>query len=346
MLFELVGIFEEGIGPDRISDMIARIIGIDLLLFTTRICEELKIPTKFFAIDALKAKANLPINPLTGKHLILVPREILRDLPIATSYADIRMVSEFNATLRAEFNDGIGLALSGMTLAQRKEKLRRDFIRFPKVLSDIIRAYEAEVPDKYDFSDDPSGEVIWYRASKDVVAASPLGLHLPVNPIVDDVMFVVLKICDHFKKLIEENQLGQLLYNKDGKAKHESAAQLLFFGVASAYCEANNLDLSPESDAGRGPVDFKVSLGFEAKILVELKLTSNKQLKHGFENQLPIYQRAENTTHGVYLVIDNGGATKSRLFDFQETVLQAGGKAPKVVMVDAVRRQSASKADD
>ncbi|MBV5349814.1 hypothetical protein JZU71_01240, partial [bacterium] len=65
------------------------------------------------------------------------------------------------------------------------------------------------------------------------------------------------------------------------------------FGIASSYCIANDLDISPESDAGRGPVDFKFSNGSKGKVLVEIKLTSNNQLQHGFESQLPIYMKAE-----------------------------------------------------
>ena len=61
--------------------------------------------------------------------------------------------------------------------------------------------------------------------------------------------------------LIENNQLSKLLYNSDGTRKRESAAQLVFFGIASSYCAANDLDITPEANSGRGPVDFKFSKG-------------------------------------------------------------------------------------
>jgi hypothetical protein len=263
-LFELVGIFEEGVGPDRISDMVAKIIAQDLIRFTQRVCSDCGIPMDAHRIESLGIEEDLPLNPLTNLPMILVPSEVLRDLPMALDYADIRFVASFNATLRDELNSGIGTALRAMTVREQKEKLRNDFVRFPDVLAEIIRAYQAEVPERYDFKDDRSGEVVWYRASKNMPSAVPLALTLPQQPTVDDVFDVVLKICEHFKRLIEDNQLGQLLYEKNGNPKHESAAQLLFFGIASSYCEANNLDLSPESDAGRGPVDFKLSRGFDA----------------------------------------------------------------------------------
>jgi hypothetical protein len=76
-----------------------------------------------------------------------------------------------------------------------------------------------------------------------------------------------------FKKNIEENKL--LLYREDGRARHEVFAQRLFFAVADAYCDANNVDLSREVNAGNGPVDFKLSIGYKGRILVEVKKSSN-----------------------------------------------------------------------
>jgi hypothetical protein len=155
---------------------------------------------------------------------------------------------------------------------------------------------------------------------------------------------VVRKICEHFRHLVEDNQLARLLYDEKGVRKHESAAQLLFFGIASAYCTANGLDLSPESDGGRGPVDFKVSSGFEGKVLVEIKLTSNNQLLHGFEVQLPIYMKAENTIRSIYFVIDNGGYSKARMDRFKDAVGKAIKPCPSVIIIDGSIRESASKA--
>lgn len=55
------------------------------------------------------------------------------------------------------------------------------------------------------------------------------------------------------------------------------------------YCKANNVDLSPETNNVRGSIDFKLSRECNQKVLVKVKLSSNNQLEHGFEVQLPIY---------------------------------------------------------
>jgi hypothetical protein len=346
VLFELVGIFQDKIGPDRISDMIAKLILPDLISFTQRVCSDCGIPMESCTISKKLQQEDLPINPLDGSPIILVPNEVLRDLPVASDYGDVAVIAEQNQVLRDELNAIVGSSLSHATLSDKKQALRNTFVAHPKILQDLLKAYLTSDPEFYDFKGDPAGEVVWYRASREVVEQSPLKLTLPNKPTLDDVEKVVLEICDHFRKLVEDNQLARLLYDKKGQRKHESAAQLLFFGVASAYCTANGLDLSPESDAGRGPVDFKVSNGLVGKVLVEIKLTSNNQLSHGFETQLPIYMKAEGAQRGIYFVIDNGGYSAARMDKFKALVSDTKPPCPRVIMIDGTLRESASKAKE
>lgn len=342
-IFELIGAFEDGIGPDRISDMIAKIILPDLIAFTQRVCSDLGIPMTVHRVARGLQQEDLPSNPVTNKPLILVPKEVLRNLPVAETYADIGWIAAQNQGLRDRFNEIIGGRWSEITVARQKEILKNSFIERPDILQMVIEAYRAADRKVYDFDSDPAGEVIWYRASKTVAHEVPLRLEMSQEPTQNEVEGVVLRICEHFRSLLEDNQLCKLLYDGEGKKKHESAAQLLFFGVASAYCEANNLDLSPESDAGRGPVDFKASRGYRQKVVVEVKLTTNQNLVSGFLNQLKIYQKAEGASRGVYLVVHNGGS-EARLDALLKESASAGGGAPRVLVVDAVPRVSASKA--
>ncbi len=343
-LFELVGIFEDGVGPDRVSDMLAKLIAPNLIRFTQRVCSDCGIPMAAHRLRQLGLEEDLPTHPTTGYPLILVPKQVLRNLPVALDFGDVRWIAEHNEQLRNELNHLVGSSWSRVTASEQKKLLRKTFVEQPDVLREIIAAYSASQPERYDFAGDPAGEVIWYRTAKKLTVAAPLELTLPENPEIHDVESVVIKICEHFRALVEDNQLAPLLYNTDGSTKYEAAAQLLFFGIAAAYCKANNLDLSPESDAGRGPVDFKMSRGAEAKVVVELKLTSNSRLRHGFDTQLEIYKKAEGAHRAIFFVVDNGGATEERMKRFRNHVQEAGGDAPRVMYVDATKKKSASKA--
>lgn len=340
-IFELIGLFEENVGPDRISDMAGRIIVDDLRAYTQRIFSDLKV-----AITPIK---NSPyrsvINPFSRYSLILLPKDILRDLPIARCWSEIDLVCAHNAALRQRVNALIGDTWKKATRV-KKSTLRTVIIREPEVLHDLIDSYRRKPADKYDFENDPAGQVIWLTASRKYVSEFPLEITLPEEPSPEDLLQIVLTICDKFKDLVENNALSSLLYDSSGKPKKEEAAQKVFYGIADAYCSANNLDLSREADAGRGPVDFKMSKGYKGRVIVEAKLTTNQQLLHGLDIQIEEYKKAEKTQFGVYLVIDVTGGSATRVDNLKKRMRvskAAGLRVPEVVFVDAVPKKSASK---
>ena len=342
-IFELASFLEEGVGADRISDMIVGIIYPDLAAYTYRLFSELgaKVPT----VEMRGLSFNLPYNPFSRKAIILLPRDILRPLPVAMSYDDIDAVCEHNRELRKRVNWIIG---SSRKIATRdKKRIMRDtFIRDGAQFVSIVKAYKSEAPPTYDFVGDPLGETRWYQAAQLFVKNHPLSLERPSSYDVADVLKTVMTVCEQFKDLIESNGLWTELYNEDGEHRQEASAQKLFFAVADGYCKANNIDISPEPNAGRGAVDFKFSKGYNSRVIVETKLTTNQRLKHGLETQLKEYERAEKTSQSIFLVIDiNGGSTK-RLDEVKEVVKRReiqGILLPKLVVVDGRVKASASK---
>ncbi len=345
-IFELMGLFEEGVGADRVSDMVARIILADLMAYSQRIFDELRVQRRheFIYNDTTFA---LPINPFNRWHIILIPQDILRDLPIAHSFSDIEDVVGFNQRLRARLN-----VLIGVTWKEARRLRKRDYknavLGEPDILRELVKEYRGAPAKRYDFTRDPAGQVNWYPAAQDYARQYPLDLHLESFPKPEAVLKVVLRICQHFKQNIENNGLHILLYRDDActDPKREEAAQKCFFGIADAHCRANNLDLSPETDSGRGEVDFKVSRGYHSRIIVETKLTTNPNLLHGFERQVTEYQKAEQTSFSVYLVIDVEGGSIKKLRELERLIATRAGEGhrmPEVVIVYGRRRPPASK---
>ena len=160
-----------------------------------------------------------------------------------------------------------------------------------------------------------------------------------------DVWAVINAEVEYIKRIVEENGVNQLLYREDGEPHKEAYAQKLFSAIMRKQCENNDIDLSPETNNGRGPVDFKLSRGTE-KVLVEVKLTTNKQLIHGLETQLPIYMTQECSQRGIFLVFDVAKTDHAR-----KKLMSIYSKLPKetkdrirLVIVDATLKLSASKA--
>lgn len=162
---------------------------------------------------------------------------------------------------------------------------------------------------------------------------------------IKDVEAVVLLIVDQFKHLVEHNGLWKELWDANDHPRAEKSAQNLFFLMAHSYCKAYDIDLTPEANLGNGPVDFKMSRGYRAKILVEIKLSTNTNLVHGYEEQLAIYKKADETGFGVFLVIDVGGlGTKlNKVNKLAVDAQQANEPVSHVRYVNALRKASASK---
>ena len=110
-LFAAMALFEEGFGPDSVSDMTTNIIMPDLLAFNARILPALGIPVTRSSIRLKNGNAyapDLPCNPYAGREpVILVPFDILRDLPIVRDWASVAASAAYNADLRARVNDQI-----------------------------------------------------------------------------------------------------------------------------------------------------------------------------------------------------------------------------------------------
>lgn len=155
---------------------------------------------------------------------------------------------------------------------------------------------------------------------------------------------IVAEILEQFQDQVENKGQWKQLWDNE-KPREESNAQRLFYTIAYNYCIANNIDLTPEANAGNGPVDFKLSHGFDAKVVVELKLSTNGQLVHGYEKQLEIYKQADDTDEGILLLIDVGkiGKKYEQILNIQKHFIEKYGRASEIWLVNGKRKAPASK---
>jgi hypothetical protein len=339
--FELIGLFEKKFGSDRISDMTANVIKEDISNFTKRILSELNVdPFKILARDNY---TGLPINPFTKEILLLVPKALLRDLPVALDWSDIDLVAIENQELRDRINALIGESWKQLIANTTKEDFKELLLSNPELLTDLIATYDQKPAQPYNFIEDRSGEYIWYPVTQRITKQFPINLELHSSPTIDDVEALVIKICQQFKILIEDNGLATLLYNSDNSLKSETAAQLLFYGVSEAYCDANGIMIARESNSGHGPVDFKFGTRRENGVLVEVKKSTNTSgLVKGIKKQLPQYMKSEKSRRAIYLVIDVG-YTKAAMKNLKDISSEINGTAIQLFHVDGRLRPSASR---
>ncbi len=347
-LFVALSLLEEGFGPDRISDMTTNVIFGDLLRFNARVLKGLNVPKKALTLRLRNGKsynAELPVNPYEKREtpIIFVPIDILRDLPIAKDWADVADAASKNSELRHRVNEDIAKLWSAKTLRD-KDALRRWAMSGKEPFETLLAMIRGASPEPYDMIGDPLGEIFWRKLSSTLADQEPFIIKSPSQLDRAGIRNIVDQIIEQFRFLIEDRRFSEELYHA-GHPRPEKAAQRLFFAVAFAYCKANNLDITPEAETGNGPVDFKVVNGFTGRVLVEIKLSTNRKLVKGYTRQMEAYKTAEQTVDGYYVVIDVGhmGEKDKALLDAKNEAAAWGEHTSPVIFIDGSRKPSASK---
>ncbi|MET3410810.1 hypothetical protein [Methylobacterium sp. 1030] len=350
-LFSALSLFEKGIGSDLISDMVACIGLKHIVAFNRRIISEiesdlgLKLPTDMFEIrgDWYELVPNPFSDPTTP--IILLSDDILKYLPILEDPRDIAKIAEENAELR----DRVNAHLSEIFVIQYKnerDRLKNYALRDANAFQIFLDLLKITEKNHYDLVKDPAGIMLWREAADEAISQDNFKITDDRRlPDVDRINSVIVQIIQQFQKLVEQNRLNRLFF-VDYKPRHERFAQLLFLAVAISYCQSNKLDMSPEADAGAGPVDFKMSSG-ESKALVEIKLSTNGKTVQGYKTQLDAYAGAEGVDFVHYVVIDVGklGYKRRDLEKLQRTDEKLKKFRP-LYFIDGKLRESASKLTD
>ncbi len=343
--FEELGIFEEGIGADRISDMTCTILKPRLIEYTQSVAATHDLPTgrhtvRSGAYDSGRlrwssAEVDLPTNPFTNGPILLVPERFLNKLPILN--ADDWWDAYENERLRTDMNYEVLGNVDKQTIV-RSARSNPDFVR-----EWTIRK-EGESVASYDLSADPEGVYQWDPASRAYVSDHPIAFEVPQTK--EEFFRVIDKVVNQFKLFVEEQGGWYLLWDGTNE-KPEHAVQLLFRGIAKHYCEANRVVLDAEVDLGRGPVDFKFSNGYERRAHLEVKKVHSGQFWHGLQEQLPSYMVSDDVNDGWFMAVryrDTKGQ-KQRVLELPNVVSAAASRHHKhlrYALVDARRKPSAS----
>jgi hypothetical protein len=340
-MISLMGFFEEGVGPDTISDFTTRVI-IDVLgAITEEFCEANGVPIFENDICSGHKLPKFKNNRSQEVPLVLVPRDIVRDLPIANDWSQIEEVALLNARIRDRVNRLLG-GLTKPTVADRKAALRQaamgsadDFNLFLATVKENVSSY------------DPNLDALGYYRLKAIFANGFDGL-IQTQPYnlafgAAEIMRLVKDTIVLFQRHVETGNLWEELWIQD-KPKRERASQLIYYAIADAFCKANNIDISPEANMGGGPVDFKFSKGYSARVLVEMK-RSGGNVVHGYEKQLEFYKDASQTDFAIFVIMDYGdlGEKLNTIRHIRMTRMDRGERASEIIVIDATRKASASK---
>lgn len=347
---ETLVLFQGGMGVDRISDAVCNVLKSLFIAYTQDVCRRHGVPMESFRVRNASwseeharwedRDVDLPLNPMLARRtpVLLAPTRFLKDIPVITadSFWDYAWQNHAD-DLRTDFNYDIGRKVA----RHIKAKMARQNV---SIVMEYLAKMENNRPAAYDPDSDPQLRVTWWERS------APIARAIPATPEPTDLNSFVNTIStmiDCFKLYVEHQGGWELLWN--GKKPHaERGVQRLFRGIVMHYCKANKIVISGGSDAGRGPVDFKFSAGYEAQALTEIKLMKSTKLWNGILQQTPTYAGAEEVKIAFYVAVayTDNDMKPERMEKVEKAARMAERKFPGLrvipVQIDARPKQSAS----
>ena len=337
-IFHLIGLFEDKVGPDRLSDMIATLVLEDIVQYTVNVNRKLNINSSAYKHIAFDEQG-IAINPFKKCQLLYLPTDILHELPIAHCWEEVGRVAAENEAIRREINDEIGDNWRKIATSDRKYLIKQ-VLKNPEKCKRVIDSYKKESIESYDLNNNFDYSLInAFKVMKksgvfDYLEHSDYGLITSFEG--------AMKVLDLFKEFVEDNKGWEIIKEAPSRKK-EKFVQRLMHLAGLYFCETNNLDMSFEANEGPGSVDLKISRGTD-KTVIEVKLASNKDCFHGYDVQIEEYAKAEKTKKKIFVYVeDEEQPTRlERISACQANKAAEGLNPPTIFVVDAKEKASAS----
>ncbi len=312
---EKLCIISEGVGRDYISDFTTNLIFEFLLTYTEQFAQKYISPKllRSFNVRHVYFDYNFgcwqneifTLPCFKGEYVILTPRDILtredtwinqtdmiRDIEtIAEALPDSQLRSNLNRYLSGVLRDDI-----------KKREREKAILRFYQNHPELVDHYIKNKEDRQDEAEKRSTAYVSESEEFFISNAKSLsGLLVKkgfYNSSCNSIEEAKRRIL--FLKDVIENQDGYKLFFHNGiPLRRENDLQIMYrltwFGTT--------FDVNREVNNGRGPVDFKISLGASDKNLVEMKLASNSKLRQNLEHQVEIYKKASETENALKVIL-------------------------------------------
>lgn len=351
--FGEIMIFGRFFGRDRISDMACDVVKDLFVDYTATVAARHEVPTTAILVDHLgfdfdknrwrRKVVNIPGNPLWDPDpgILLVPERFIDEIPAMGGQQFWDWVYDNrNEQLRKEL--GILIA-DGI---DREEILRRAQSR-PLVARkfgvDYVADRRSRPPTPYDLGADRH----FVRGGFDTAQRFAEEAQVEVPASDSDFCRFMESLAAEFKWLVEDGGVWDDFWSADSP-RHEPKSQLVFRRSIALLCRRLGVDVSPESNAGNGPVDFKFTASYEDRAIVEVKHAKSSTFWDNLEEQPPAYMKAEGVRCGIFLVIQHYNEDCDEAFEqrARECVAEVGARLDydySVVFVDARRKATASK---
>ncbi len=143
-----------------------------------------------------------------------------------------------------------------------------------------------------------------------------------------------LKRVHFLKRFIEDQDGYRLFYDLNGRPIHKEEYLQLMFRLV---WYGSPFSVDREVNNGRGPVDYKISMGKANATLVEFKLASNSKLKQNIAKQVDVYKAASETDRAIKVIMYFTDNEAKKVYTVLNDLGLAGN--PDIVLIDAINNK-------
>ena len=354
---EKLGLLNNGVGRDHLSDFTANLIKGFLLEYTQTFAQEHLQPDdrRRFKVDRVDfnygtrrwnaREFDLPY--WKGDFVLLSPKEILTRDDAWINQGD--MLDQFTQICLATPDEGLRLQANAHFLSQindrttdkeRRAAALKTVEKFHALMDYYIKWKEEHASEAHMQSDTKvrDTEIQFVQNIKSLINDFLVGSDFYEG---EQSYTASLRRLHFLKGVIEDKGGHRMFYVKGKPVQRETDLHIMYrltwFG--------SDLDMNAEVNNGRGPVDFKISRGKKDASLVEFKLAKNSALEKNLQHQVRIYEKASDTEKSIKAIVYFNQAERLRV----EKILVKLGIAGRedIVLIDASldTKASASKAD-
>lgn len=354
---EKLSLIKAGVGRDCISDFTTNLIKGFLLDYTEKfarkymdpnLCDNISVNHVSFNYETETWNRGSYFLPVFyGEYVLLTPKDMLTKDDTWINRGDMlhRLEEIADAlpdnVLRAELSKYLFKNLMGVKKEkERLEVFERAIQHFPEMIDHYVHHQEEHGEEAVIHSENLVAETnsIFVQELRRFVDHYLAGTPFYSTP--GDTLDEARERVAYLKQVIEHNDGYKLFYNRNIPIRREEDVQRFF----RLTLHASISDVNSEVNNGRGPVDVKISRGSADKCLVEFKLASNTHLKRNLQNQVQIYEAANQTKKSLKVIIYFTETEQNKVIEIlKELGLEDN---PNIILIDARddNKPSASKA--
>lgn len=345
---EKLCLIKDGVGKDNISDFATNLIKGFLCDYTQKFAKQHLSANRIKHVPVTHTKFNYETRSwqtahyelpfIDGDFVLLTPKDILTKDEAWINKHDL--VGDFdevsaslpNEVLRSQVTEYLARQLPDN--ANQKDINRAVAVtlrKFPELIDYYIKFKEDNGADAVKISDEKIKETESVFISQ--VSSLIKNLHSKKNFYAEKsgTFEETLNRVHFLKQVIENNDGYRVFYVKGQPVKRESDLQLMF---RLTWYAAQD-DVNSEVNNGRGPVDYKISRGSKDSTLVEFKLASNSKLRQNLENQVAVYEAANQTKQSIKVIMCFSDVELTKTVRILNELELSGSKS--VVIIDASR---------